>query len=256
MGRAIEHRNQRGPGCRGFSQRRRQHSTHRYGKGGRNPAVSKNPCMHARTHCTGTWEVSMPSRCRGGIAKERHSPYPMKDGLEKSDSVISAVKSANKGTSVPAEPMERRTEPKGNLESQSTRRAQDRESVTQAADRIRRFVQRDPRVRLTTLLHHVTVDALRWAFFELKRNASAGADGSVVGLITITHRGWVRLHDHRRSLTSVPVARARTCPRKLQCASASMSAISHDMPAAMKSRKKRPSPPKASKPISMNASPI
>ena len=71
----------------------------------------------------------MPSRCRGGVAKERHSPYPMMDGMEKSDSVILAVKSANKGTSVPAEPMEQRTEPKGNLESQSTRRTQDRESV-------------------------------------------------------------------------------------------------------------------------------
>ena len=73
--------------------------------------------------------------------------------------------------------MERRTEPEGNLESQSTRRAQDRESVTQAADRIRRFVQREPRERLTTLLHHVTVEALRWSFFELKKDAAAGADG-------------------------------------------------------------------------------
>ena len=37
------------------------------------------------------------------------------NGMEKSDSVIVAVKSANKGTAVPAEPMEPRTEPKGNL---------------------------------------------------------------------------------------------------------------------------------------------
>ena len=101
----------------------------------------------------------------------------MMNGMEKSDSVIVAMKSANKGTPVPAEPMEPRTGPKGNLESQSTRRTQDRESVSQAADRIRQFVQREPRERLTALLHHVTVDALRWAFFELKRNASAGADG-------------------------------------------------------------------------------
>ena len=97
--------------------------------------------------------------------------------MEKSDSVIVAVKSANKGASVPAESMEPRTEPKGNPGSQSTRRAQDRESVTQAADRIRQFVQREPWVRLTALLHHVTVDAMRWAFFELKKDAAAGADG-------------------------------------------------------------------------------
>ena len=97
--------------------------------------------------------------------------------MKKSDSAIVAVKWANKGASVPAEPMEPRAEPKGNLESQSTRRAQDRESVSQAADRIRQFVQREPRERLTALLHHVTVDALRSAFFELKKDASAGADG-------------------------------------------------------------------------------
>ena len=99
------------------------------------------------------------------------------NGMEKSDSAIVAVKSANKGTSVPAEPMEPRAEPKGNPRGQSTRRAQDRESVSQAAERIRQFVQREPRERLTTLLHHVTVDALRWAFFDLKKDAAAGADG-------------------------------------------------------------------------------
>ena len=99
------------------------------------------------------------------------------NGMEKSDSVIVAMKPVNKGTPVPAEPVEPRTEPKGNPEGQSTRRTQDRESVSQAADRIRQFVQREPRVRLTTLLHHVTVDALRWAFFKLKKDAAAGADG-------------------------------------------------------------------------------
>jgi len=87
------------------------------------------------------------------------------------------MKSANNGTAVPAESMERRTEPEGNPQSQSTHRAQDRVRVSQAAGRIRQFVQREPRARLTTLLHHVTVEALRWAFFELKRDASAGVDG-------------------------------------------------------------------------------
>ena len=30
--------------------------------------------MHILTHCAGTWEVSTPSRCRGGIAEERKNP--------------------------------------------------------------------------------------------------------------------------------------------------------------------------------------
>ena len=86
--------------------------------------------------------------------------------MEKSDSVIFAVKSANKGTSVPAEPMERRTEPKGNSGSQqSTCRTQHRESVTQAADRIRQFVQQEPRERkgVEVVAHHtLRIDKGRW----------------------------------------------------------------------------------------------
>ena len=121
-------------------------------------------------------------------------------GMEKSDSGIVAVKSANKGMRVPAESMERRTEPKGKLEGQSTRRTQDRESVTQAADRIRQFVQREPRERLTTLLHHVTVEALRWAFFALKRNAAAGADGMTWGMYEEGLEGRLAdLHDRVHS---------------------------------------------------------
>lgn len=72
--------------------------------------------------------------------------------MEKSDSVEVAVKSTNKGTRVPAEPMEPRTEPKGNPGGQSARRTQCRESASQAADRIRHFVCREPRERLTALL--------------------------------------------------------------------------------------------------------
>lgn len=116
-------------------------------------------------------------RRRGGIADERRNPNRKMNGMEKSDSAIVATKLANNGASAPAEPVEPRAGPKGNPEGQSTRRTQDRESVSQAAERIRQFVQREPGVRLTTLLHHVTVDALRWAFFDLKKDAAAGADG-------------------------------------------------------------------------------
>ena len=99
------------------------------------------------------------------------------DGMEKTDSAVVAAKSANKGASAPAEPMERRAEPEGNPGSQSARRTQCRGSASQAADRIRQVVQREPRERLTALFHHVTVDALHRAFFELKRDAAPGADG-------------------------------------------------------------------------------
>ena len=80
------------------------------------------------------------------------------------------------------------------------RRAQDRVSVTQAADRIRQYVQREPRERLTTLLHHVTVDSLRWAFYELKKDAAAGADGTTWRMYEAELEGRLAdLHDRVHS---------------------------------------------------------
>ena len=67
--------------------------------------------------------------------------------------------------------------PKGNPEGQSTRRAQDRGSVTQAADRIRQAARRNPGERLVALLHHINVDTLRDAYFGLKKGAATGVDG-------------------------------------------------------------------------------
>ena len=49
--------------------------------------------------------------------------------------------------------------------------------MSQAVARIRQAVTRKPQEKLTALLHHVTIDALTWAFFELKKDASAGVDG-------------------------------------------------------------------------------
>src|SRR5258706_12624745 len=58
-------------------------------------------------------------------------------GPEESDSVIVAVKPTNKAEQSVAEPVEPRTETKGNADQQSTRRAQDRASVSQALERVR-----------------------------------------------------------------------------------------------------------------------
>ena len=70
--------------------------------------------------------------------------------MKKSDPAIVAEKPANKGPSGPAEP---RTGPEGNPESQSTGRAQERETVTQAADRVWQAAMRDPEGGLVAFLH-------------------------------------------------------------------------------------------------------
>ena len=56
---------------------------------------------------------------------------------EKSDSAIVATKPANKAGQPAAEPVERRAGTEGNADQQSTCRAQNRESVSQALDRVR-----------------------------------------------------------------------------------------------------------------------
>ena len=69
---------------------------------------------------------------------------------------------------------------KRNMRGQSTHQTQSWESVSQATERIRKVAEGKPKEKLTALLHHVTVDALRWAYFSLRRNAAAGVDGVTV----------------------------------------------------------------------------
>jgi hypothetical protein len=98
-------------------------------------------------------------------------------GRGKSDSAIVAEKLVNKAGRLAAEPVERRAEAKGNADQQTTCRAQNRESVSQALGRIRQAARQRKKERFTSLLHHISIDLLRLAFFELKRNAAPGVDG-------------------------------------------------------------------------------
>ena len=93
----------------------------------------------------------------------------MMHGRGKSDSAIVAGKSVNEAEQSAAEPMERRAGAKGNADQQSTCRAYNRGSVSQALERIRRAARQGKKERFTSLLHHINVDLLRLAFFELKR---------------------------------------------------------------------------------------
>jgi len=101
----------------------------------------------------------------------------MMHGREESDSVIVAQKPMNKAGQLAAELVERRAEAEGNAGRQSTRRAQHRESVSQALSRVREVARKRKKERFIALLHHISVDLLRQAFYELKRNAAPGVDG-------------------------------------------------------------------------------
>src|SRR3974377_1326329 len=98
-------------------------------------------------------------------------------GHEKSDSVTVAKKLPNKAGQPVAEAVERKTGTKGNTDQQRTRRAQIRESVSQALERVRNAARQRKKEKFTALLHHISVETLEVAFHALKRRAAPGVDG-------------------------------------------------------------------------------
>ena len=100
------------------------------------------------------------------------------NGAQKSDSLIVPVKPTNKAGQPAAETVEGSGGIERNAGVQSRVRTQSREAVSQAQARIREAVNRNRGEKLTALLHHVTVDALRWAFLHLKKAAAPGVDGT------------------------------------------------------------------------------
>src|SRR3954452_17608455 len=96
---------------------------------------------------------------------------------EKSDPVELAENPTTKAPQATAEPVEPRTGTEGNADQQSTRRAQDWVSVSQALDRVRQAARQRKKERFTALLHHIDPAMLRTAFYAIKRDAAPGVDG-------------------------------------------------------------------------------
>jgi RNA-directed DNA polymerase len=103
----------------------------------------------------------------------------------------------------------------------STGRAQSRETVSQALERIRQAARQGKKERFTALLHHVSVDLLRQAFFEIKKDAAPGVDGltrqdyeadlerRLEDLHARVHRGAYRALPSRRVYIPKPDGRQR-----------------------------------------------
>ncbi len=81
--------------------------------------------------------------------------------MKKSDDSIVAMNAPNKGDDTLAEQRERRLSPEGKPRDPTTHQAQKWARVSQGKERLREFMKRNPEERLTTLLHHVSMEALR-----------------------------------------------------------------------------------------------
>src|SRR6516225_4422767 len=159
------------------------------------------------------WAIWSASGRRGAIADDERT--------WKSDSAIVAERPTNKAGRPAEEPEERRAETEGNAVQQSTRRAQNRESVSQALDRIRQAARQRKKEKFAALLHHISPEHLEAAFYELKENAAPGVDGvtwrayeegldpSILDLHSRLHKGAYRALPSRRVYIPKPDGRQR-----------------------------------------------
>jgi len=145
----------------------------------------------------------------------------MMHGHGESDFAIVAGKPTNKAERSAAEPVEPRAEAEGNASQQSTGRAQSRGTVSQALERIRQAARQRKKEKFTALLHHISIELLGEAFFELKEDAAPGVDGltwrtyeadldrNLTDLHERVHRGAYRALPSRRVYIAKPDGRQR-----------------------------------------------
>lgn len=104
----------------------------------------------------------------------------MTHGHGKSDDPVVPEKPSNEGEAAAEleERVEERGSTKGNSPLQTRDRAQDRETLHHAEERIRQVARKRPREQFITLWHHVYDPVrLEHAFLGLKTDAAAGVDG-------------------------------------------------------------------------------
>ena len=91
----------------------------------------------------------------------------MMHGREKSDPSVVAQKPANKPGRPGAESVERREGAEGNAVESRMCRTPSRASMHQGLDRVRQAAKARKKEKFTAVLHHVTVDLLRDAYYGL-----------------------------------------------------------------------------------------
>ena len=96
-------------------------------------------------------------------------------GCGKSDQFVVPANLPNKATA--AEAGEERGPAKGNTDGKSRPGRSAGTGVSNALDRVREVARRDKDARFTALLHHVSLERLMLAYWDLSPKASPGVDG-------------------------------------------------------------------------------
>jgi RNA-directed DNA polymerase len=139
----------------------------------------------------------------------------------KSDRPVVAGKPSNKPGRPGAEAAEQRGLPKGNAASETRPGRRAGHGVSSDLERVRQVARTDREARFTALLHHVTSERLRAAYWALRPQATAGVDGvrwadygrdleaNLRDLHARVHRGAYRARPTRRAYIPKPDGRLR-----------------------------------------------
>jgi RNA-directed DNA polymerase len=140
----------------------------------------------------------------------------------KSDSLVVPAKLPNKAASAAAEVVEGRGLAEGSTASKTRPGHSAGPGAPSALDRVREVARRDKEARFTALLHHVSLDRLRAAYWAIRPQAAPGVDGlrwaaygqeleaNLAGLHQRLHGGRYRAKPSRR--TYIPKADGRQRP--------------------------------------------
>jgi len=139
----------------------------------------------------------------------------------KSDDLVVPAKLPNKPGRLGAEVVEGRGSAKGNTAGEARSGPSAGLGVSSDLVRVRRVARKDKEVRFTALLHHVSIDRLRAAYWALEPKAAPGVDGvtwrdygldlerNLVDLHARVHRGGYRAKPSRRVFIPKPDGRQR-----------------------------------------------
>ncbi len=216
-GPGIEPRKEHPPGRRRCRRKRKAPSGASISRDAPESRAVRDP-VHVRTHLAR--EPGGPVFARGrwsrGTCREVQGRTLTMNEHGKSDRPAVPVKFPNNTGQPVAEGTEGRGLAKGNSPQQNASRTPSRVDALSALERVRQAARRDKKMRFTALLHHVyQLDALRAAYFGLKKEAAPGVDGETwrhYGEVLEEHlqdlaerlqRGAYRANSRRRSSTPI-----------------------------------------------------